>query len=226
MKKLVLTILLISTIATLVIVGFFVSTGYSQYRKAVDAKNITDTISDIREKENYVKFDDISEYFIDAVVSVEDHRFYTHHGIDVLATVHAIYVNIRYLSFDYGASTITQQVGRLLYFTQERHVNRKIAELFVGFNLEKNYSKEDILELYVNLAYYGNGYYGIYAASHGYFDKEPIDLTFDEATYLAGLPNAPSVYSRDERLGEERRLQVVQAYEKRIEKIKKQKDAL
>jgi membrane peptidoglycan carboxypeptidase len=161
-----------------------------------------------------VKFEDMSEDFVKAVVAIEDHRFYSHSGIDILATAHAIFVNIRYQSFDFGASTITQQLGRLLYFTQERQLNRKIAELFVSLNLEKEYSKEEILELYVNIIYYGKGCYGIKSASEGYFDKLPSELTFEEATYLAGLPNAPSVYSVDDKKGEERRIQVVEAMEK------------
>lgn len=118
------------------------------------------------------------------------------------------------MSFDYGASTITQQVGRNIYFTQERSPIRKIAEIFVAFDLEKNYSKDEILELYLNIIYFGNGYYGIHDAANGFFNKEPSDLTFYESTYLAGLPNAPSVYSENDALGEERRLQVVEAINK------------
>lgn len=85
--------------------------------------------------------------------------------------------------------------GRLLYFTQEQRFSRKIAELFVAFDLEEEYSKEDILELYCNMIYYGDGYYGIKEASLGYFGKDPKDLTLAECSLLAGLPNAPSVYS-------------------------------
>lgn len=90
---------------------------------------------------------------------------------------------------------LLNKFGRLLYFTQEQRFTRKIAELFVAFDLEKNYSKEDILELYCNMIYYGNGYYGLKEASLGYFNKEPKDLTLEEASLLAGIPNAPSVYS-------------------------------
>lgn len=82
-----------------------------------------------------------------------------------------------------------------MYFTQEQRFSRKIAELFVAFDLEEVYSKEDILELYCNLVYYGDGYYGIKEASLGYFGKEPKDLNLAESSLLAGLPNAPSVYA-------------------------------
>ena len=101
-----------------------------------------------------------------------------------------------------------------MYFSQERSPIRKIAEIFVAFDLEKKYSKDEILELYLNLMYFGNGYYGIYDASEGYFDKAPDELTLYEASYLAGLPNAPSIYSEDDKLGEERRIQVVNAMKK------------
>ena len=87
-----------------------------------------------------------------------------------------------------------------MYFSQEKSPIRKVAEIFVAFDLEKNYSKDEILELYLNLIYFGNGYYGIYDASKGFFDKTPNELTLYESTYLAGLPNAPSIYSEDNKL--------------------------
>ena len=87
-----------------------------------------------------------------------------------------------------------------MYFSQERTAIRKVSEIFVAYNLEKNYSKDEILELYLNLMYFGNGYYGIYDAAEGYFNKTPNELSLYEATYLAGLPNAPSIYSEDDKL--------------------------
>ena len=101
-----------------------------------------------------------------------------------------------------------------MYFSQEKTPTRKIAEIFIAINLEKNYSKDELLELYFNLMYYGNGYYGIHNASIGFFNKKPKSLTLYEASYLAGLPNAPSIYSEDKKLGEERRLQVIDAMKK------------
>lgn len=92
-------------------------------------------------------------------------------------------------------STITQQIAKNEYFTQEKELYRKAAELFVARDIEKNYKKDEILEIYYNTNYYGSGYYGIYEASMGYYEKAPIDLTDYEATLLAGVPNAPSVYS-------------------------------
>ena len=92
---------------------------------------------------------------------------------------------------------ITQQLMNDEYFTKEKKLERKFAEIFAAWDIEKQYSKEDIFELYVNTIYFGSGYYGIYDAAEGYFGKEPSELNEYEAVMLAGLPNAPSAYSPD-----------------------------
>ena len=214
MIKLILKILIWVFIIIFVIGAIILGLGYLKYKEAVDAKSIDAIVAEIQEDESYTKLEDLPKDYINAVVAIEDHRFYNHSGIDILSIIRATYVNLSRLSFDYGASTITQQVGRIMYFTQEKSPIRKVAEIFVAFDLEKNYSKDEILELYVNIIYFGNGYYGIKDASEGYFDKSPDELNFEEATYLAGIPNAPSVYSEDDKLCEERRLQVVNAMNK------------
>lgn len=94
-----------------------------------------------------------------------------------------------------GGSSITQQLAKNLYFSQEKKFLRKVAELFVAFDLEKNYSKDEILELYLNTIYFGSGYYCVYDAAEGYFGKEPGQMNDFESTLLAGIPNAPSVYA-------------------------------
>lgn len=216
MKKLIFKLFFWILIILFIIFSIVLGLGYLKYKEAIDEISITDKIQEIRENENYAKLEDISTDYKSAVVAIEDHRFYSHNGIDVLSIVRSTYVNLKSKSLDYGASTITQQVGRLMYFSQEKSFIRKVSEIFVAFELEKNYSKDEILELYINLMYFGNGYYGINDASQGFFEKSPKDLTFYEATYLAGLPNAPSIYSENEELAEERRLQVVNAIEKYV----------
>ena len=186
---------------------------YLKYKNSLNELSLDDAVQKLKDKQNYTSFEDISKDYIDAVIAIEDHRFYEHKGVDFISLIHSIYVNFRRKSLDYGASTITQQLARNLYFTQEKSPFRKIAEIFTANDLEKKYSKNDILELYFNIIYFGNGYYGIYDASYGYFKKAPKDLNFYEATYLAGLPNAPSIYSQNEDLAEQRRLQVVSALE-------------
>ena len=111
-----------------------------------------------------------------------------------------------------GGSTITQQLAKNLYFTQEKKFTRKVAEVFVARDIEKLCDKETIFELYVNSIYFGSGYYSVYEAAEGYYGKKPCDLNDYEATMLAGIPNAPSVYSPDVNptLAEERRQQVLE----------------
>lgn len=182
-------------ILVILIVGGITFWGYSMYRSAIKETSIADKVVQIKSDENYVTIDNICDDFKNAIIAVEDHRFKDHNGIDLITTTRSMLENIKEKDIVAGGSTITQQTGRLLYFTQEQRFTRKVAELFVAFDLEKNYSKDEILEIYVNIIYYGNGYYGIREASLGYFNKEPKDLNLDEASLLAGIPNAPSAYS-------------------------------
>ena len=99
------------------------------------------------------------------------------------------------MSYVEGGSTITQQLAKNIYFTQEKKMTRKIAEMFMAFKIERNLSKEEILELYLNTSYFGNGYDTVKEASRGYFGKEPNEMTDGECVMLAGIPNAPSVYA-------------------------------
>lgn len=190
-KRLIFTILLL----IIIVVGVIFYMGYSMYNNAIDEATISERIKEIKNNENYITLNEIPDDFKNAIIAVEDHRFYTHTGIDLITTTRSMIENIKEKDIVAGGSTISQQVGRLLYFTQEQRFSRKIAELFVAFDLEEDYSKEEILELYCNMIYYGDGYYGIKEASLGYFGKEPKDLTLAESSLLAGLPNAPSVYS-------------------------------
>ena len=161
----------------------------------------------------YKTIDQIPEDLQHAFVAIEDSRFYKHNGVDIQGIIRAFVVGITHGgNFSEGASTITQQLAKNLYFTQEKKMERKVAEVFMAFALERDYSKNEILELYVNTIYFGNGYYCIKDASEGYFGKEPEDLTDYESTLLAGVPNAPSKYSPtvNLELAEKRQEQVVE----------------
>lgn len=169
--------------------------GYFEYQNAIAETPVTEKVESIRSMEHFTTFDELPQFYIDAVISVEDKRFFTHSGIDLIAIGRAVWNDICTLSFAEGGSTITQQLAKNQYFTQEKQLNRKFAEVFTAFDFESKYSKEEIFELYVNTIYFGEGYYGIYDAAQGYFGKEPSELTDAESAMLAGLPNAPSAYA-------------------------------
>ena len=130
----------------------------------------------------------------------------------MIAIGRAAWNNLTSWSLQEGGSTITQQLAKNMYFTQEKSFIRKIAEMFMAFRLESSYAKDEILELYVNSIYFGDGYYCVRDASQGYFGKDPIDMTGYESTLLAGIPNAPSVYSltANPDLAEQRQQYVIQ----------------
>ncbi|MBQ6282979.1 MAG: PBP1A family penicillin-binding protein [Bacilli bacterium] len=143
----------------------------------------------------WVSLSNISPYLINATISTEDKRFYTHPGFDFLRIIKSIYVNITNKSLSQGASTITQQLARNLFSNFDKTWKRKIKEAWYAFRLEINYSKDEILEAYLNTINYGNGVYGIENASYYYFNKSSKDLNLAEASMLAGIPKAPNAYS-------------------------------
>jgi monofunctional glycosyltransferase len=195
MKKWILRIVAAIMVACMIIGVFFICKGYFMFQTALEECSLTDKVESIRAMENYTTLDELPKMYIDAVVAVEDHRYYDHGPIDIVSIGRALWVNLTSFSLVEGGSTITQQLAKNLYFTQDKKLERKIAETFMAFALERQYAKDDILELYVNIIYFGNGYYGVYDASQGHFGKAPSEMTDYESTLLAGIPNAPSVYS-------------------------------
>jgi len=193
--KVLRRVIIVFLLVIAIVGGIFLYNGYELYKSALVNTPIEDTIDKIRQKDSYTKLEDMPEYYYKAVVAVEDHRFYDHGAIDVISIGRAIVNNIRAKSLIEGGSTITQQLAKNVFFTQKKELTRKIAEIFMASDLERKYEKDDILELYINTSYFGDGYYGIRQASKGYYKKEPKDLTLYEATLLAGVPNAPSVYA-------------------------------
>lgn len=213
--KIILRIFTVIFILVILFVGFFGVKGYNLYKKATEKRTIEDIVESIRSQENFVSYDELPEIYIDAVISVEDKRFEKHSGIDIKAIGRAVLTDIKTMSAAEGGSTITQQIAKNLLFTQEKHIERKFAEIFAAFAFEKEYSKKELFEIYVNTIYFGSGYYGIYEASQGYFDKIPSELSDYEAVMLAGIPNAPSDYSLDnnKQLAEKRMTYVLKCME-------------
>lgn len=190
-KRIILGLIVIA-----IVLGAFVTyDGYTLYKDALNEMPLAQKIESIEAKENYTKIEKMPKVYTDAVISVEDHRFYNHNGIDVIAIGRAVVNDIKKMSFAEGGSTITQQLSKNIYFTQEKKLTRKIAEIFMSFEIEKNCKKDKILELYLNTSYFGDGYYTVKEASKGYFGKEPNEMSDSEAIMLAGIPNAPSVYA-------------------------------
>ena len=131
----------------------------------------------------------------DAFLIVEDRRFYSHHGIDWWTIPGAMVANIRHGEAAQGGSTITQQLARKTYFNDQKTIRRKLKEMVVALRIEMKYDKPQILEFYLNKVYFGEGLYGVEAASRGYFNKSAKELTLPEAATLAGLIKAPSRYA-------------------------------
>ncbi|WP_255467253.1 transglycosylase domain-containing protein [Raoultibacter phocaeensis] len=204
-------LLVVIAMLALCVVAFYGSRGYSMYQEALEATPITAMIEQIEASPGFTPIEELPERYLDAVVAVEDHRFYLHPGFDIIATGRALVNDLKAGSFVEGGSTITQQLAKNQFFSQDRELERKVAEVFMAFDLESKLSKEKILELYVNSIYFGDGYYGIRDASMGYFGKAPSELSDSEATLLAGVPNAPSAYAPSENpeLARERQLQVL-----------------
>ena len=142
----------------------------------------------------YLTSDEIPDTVKEAFVSIEDKRFYKHHGFDPLAIIRAAKSIISSESITQGGSTITQQLARNIYLTHTVRWERKVEEIFIAMALEKKYSKEELLEFYINNIYFSNGYYGIQAASQGYFNKDASDLSLSQAAFLCAIPNSPSLY--------------------------------
>lgn len=149
----------------------------------------------IENKRIEAPLEDISEYVIDATIAIEDRSFYEHQGFNVKRLIGAVLVDIREGRYAQGASTLTQQLVKNAILTKEKTIIRKVKELLLALKLEKNFSKEEILEMYLNEISYGGNIYGVEAAAQTYFGKTAKDVTLEEAAILAALPQAPSYYS-------------------------------
>lgn len=142
----------------------------------------------------YLDYDQIPSQFIDAMISTEDKKFYTHHGIDFKAILRAALAMVRNKEVKQGGSTITQQLARTVFLSTEKTWQRKVEEIFIALQLEQIYSKDDLMEFYLNNIYFANGYYGIEAASKGYFNQDVSELDLAQVAYLCAIPNNPTLY--------------------------------
>ncbi len=143
----------------------------------------------------WVSLEDISPYLIDATIYSEDKNFYSHNGFDIPRIIKSLFINLKNKDLSQGASTISQQYARNLFLTFDKTWKRKLKEAWYAFKLENTYTKDEILEGYLNTINYGNGILGIENASYYYFNKSSKDLTIEEASILAGIPKSPNNYS-------------------------------
>ena len=206
MKKTLIYIFLLLFISPFIIVGYY----YTQYNydldKLINYKPLLTTriydrngekIANLFSTEHryYATFDEIPPRLIEALLAIEDTTFFEHHGVNFDAIFRAIIKDIKARKMVEGASTLTQQLVKNTLLTREKKLSRKIKELIFSMKLERELSKEEILERYLNEVYLGHGYYGMKTAADGYFHKDLKNLTLKEMAMLVGLPKAPSFYS-------------------------------
>ena len=166
----------------------------SQTSVVYDANGTLISFTKGEKEADYVFFDDIPRTFVDAMVSIEDKRFYQHDGIDVIAIVRSAKAILESGTLSQGGSTITMQLARNIYLDNGKRWERKVKEMFIAAELEKMYSKNKIMEFYLNNIYFANGYYGIQAACNGYFSCELEELSLSQVAFLCAIPNSPSRY--------------------------------
>lgn len=143
----------------------------------------------------YIDYADVPDIVVKTFVTVEDRQFYNHSGVDYLAILRAIIAMLRNGEVTQGGSTITQQLARTVYLNNDVTWERKMEEIFIARNLEKKYTKSQIMEFYLNNIYFGNGYYGIQAAAQGYFSKDIDKLDLSQVVFLCAIPNNPTLYN-------------------------------
>ncbi|MCX7913437.1 MAG: PBP1A family penicillin-binding protein [Thermodesulfovibrionales bacterium] len=205
MKRFLLLIILVLLLGSIVGAYFALAEGIPaiselrKYRYIEGTKVYADDDTLIGEfkidKGIYVTYEKFPPHLINAVVAVEDSRFWTHKGIDYIGIARALITDILHASIKQGGSTITQQLAKIMFLSPEKTLKRKIKEAHLAIKLEKELSKKEILELYLNKVYFGHGAYGIEMASRLYFGKSVSQINLPEAALLAGLIKAPNAYS-------------------------------
>lgn len=175
--------------------GYYGYLGYQIYQDKIQEQSLSERVNQLKSKEDYVTLDQISPIYKEAVLESEDRRFYQHGPVDYYGLARAMFINITTFSFKEGGSTITQQLAKNLCLSFKKDLSRKFAEVFIARDLEKMYSKDEILEMYLNITYLGEGNYGIQAASQYYYHIDAIDLNKQQSDILVKTLKRPSVYN-------------------------------
>lgn len=162
--------------------------------KIQDLRNFREALESRVHRDQFVPLSEMPAALKDAIITTEDKRYYSHGAVDPIGIVRAMFINYKEGKTVEGGSTIAQQTVKNIFLSNERTAARKLEELGLAIQLERNYTKDQILELYLNTIYFGHGAYGIKEASETYFHKKPKDLNLAQCAMLAGLPQAPSLY--------------------------------
>lgn len=195
MKKLLFKMIIILLVIITGFCGYYGYLGYQIYQDKIQEQSLSERVNQLKSKEDYVTLDQISPIYKEAVLESEDRRFYQHGPVDYYGLARAMLTNLTTFSFKEGGSTITQQLSKNLCLSFEKDLSRKFAEVFIARNLEKMYSKDEILEMYLNITYLGEGNYGIQAASQYYYHIDAIDLNKQQSDILVKTLKRPSVYN-------------------------------
>lgn len=195
MKKLLFKMIIILLVIITGFCGYYGYLGYQIYQDKIQEQSLSERVNQLKSKEDYVTLDQISPIYKEAVLESEDRRFYKHGPVDYYGLARAMFINITTFSFKEGCSTITQQLAKNLCLSFKKNLSRKFAEVFIAKDLEDHYSKDEILEMYLNITYLGEGNYGIQAASQYYYHIDAIDLNKQQCDILVKTLKRPSVYN-------------------------------
>ena len=195
MKKLLFKMIIILLVIITGFCGYYGYLGYQIYQDKIQEQSLSERVHQLKSKEDYVTLDQISPIYKEAVLESEDRRFYQHGPVDYYGLARAMLTNLTTFSFKEGGSTITQQLSKNLCLSFEKNLSRKFAEVFIARDLEKMYSKDEILEMELNITYLGEGNYGIQAASQYYYHIDAINLNKQQSDILVKTLKRPSVYN-------------------------------
>ena len=195
MKKLLFKMIIILLVIITGFCGYYGYLGYQIYQDKIQEQSLSERVNQLKSKEDYVTLDQISPIYKEAVLESEDRRFYQHGPVDYYGLARAMFINITTFSFKEGGSTITQQLAKNLCLSFKKDLSRIFAEVFIAKDLEDHYSKDEILEMYLNITYLGEGNYGIQAASQYYYHIDAIDLNKQQCDILVKTLKRPSVYN-------------------------------
>ena len=195
MEKLFQLMMKTAFLLVLANVIYFGLSGWIMYRQCIVETPVETIVEEIQSREDYIPLSQISSDYIEALIESEDHVFYQHRGFNPISTMQALMTNIAEGYFAEGGSTITQQLAKNLYFDFEKKIERKVAELFMAWEIEEALQKDEILEVYLNVIYYGENCYGIEEAAQHYYGVSAMDLNDEQIEALVITVKSPNNYN-------------------------------